>query len=72
MDVKIPLDQMTVVEKLRAIETIWNDLQRDPASVPSPAWHNNVLSARETRASEGNSRYGDWSEAKDWIRQQTR
>ncbi|MCC6152172.1 MAG: addiction module protein [Candidatus Hydrogenedentes bacterium] len=72
MDVLIPLDQMTVAEKLRAMETIWNDLQQVPANVPSPAWHEDVLRARETRVNEGKSQYGEWSEAKEWIRQQTR
>jgi hypothetical protein len=72
MDVVIPLDKMTVAEKLRAMEAIWDDLQRASGDVPSPAWHGDVLRARENRVKEGQSHYGDWSEAKDWIRQQTR
>ncbi|NUM56210.1 MAG: addiction module protein [Candidatus Hydrogenedentes bacterium] len=63
---------MTVAEKLRAMESIWEDLQRNPADVPSPAWHEDVLRAREHRVSEGQSHYGDWTDAKDWIRKQTR
>lgn len=72
MDIVIPLDKMTVAEKLRAMETIWDDLQRTPGDVPSPAWHEDVLRARDARVNEGQAQYGDWSEAKDRIRQQTR
>ncbi len=72
MDVIIPLDKMSVEEKLRTIETIWNDLQQTPDNVPSPLWHEDVLRARETRVREGKSAYSDWPDAKDWIRDQTR
>jgi hypothetical protein len=72
MDILIPLDKMTVDEKLRAMELIWDDLQRKSGDVPSPAWHEDVLRAREQRVNEGQSHYGDWSEAKDRIRRQIR
>jgi len=68
MPVSIPLDKMTIEEKLRALEEIWNDLQRTPDAVPSPAWHDDVLRARENRVREGSSQFGDWDEAKRRIR----
>ncbi|MDZ4858765.1 MAG: addiction module protein [Candidatus Hydrogenedentes bacterium] len=49
MDVVIPLDKMSVAEKLRAIKTIWEDLLKESADVPSRAWHEDVLRARENR-----------------------
>lgn len=64
MQVEIPLDKMTVADKLRALEEIWSDLQRTPEDVPSPAWHADVLRAREDRVREGTSHFGDWTEAK--------
>ncbi|MBU4200958.1 MAG: addiction module protein [Verrucomicrobia bacterium] len=66
------IGKMTTSDKLRAIEEIWNDLQRTPKEIPFPAWHGDVLRARETRVQEGASRYGDWNEAKSRIREQTR
>ena len=68
----IPLGKMTVADKLRAIEEIWDDLLRTAKEIPSPSWHGDVLRARETRAREGVSHYGDWTEAKRRIRERTR
>lgn len=68
MKVVIPLDKMTVPEKLRALEELWDDLQRTPDGVPSPAWHGDVLKARENRVAEGSSQFHDWPEAKSRIR----
>lgn len=68
MDVNLPLDKMTVAEKLRAIEEIWNDLCRTPEKIPSPGWHEDVLRAREQRAAEGKTTIQDWTEAKQAIR----
>ena len=72
MEVKIPLDKMTTLEKLRALERIWDDLQRKPEDIPSPSWHGDVLQAREERIEEGSSQFLDWSEAKRKIRDHTR
>jgi putative addiction module component (TIGR02574 family) len=68
MDISIPLNKMTINEKLRAIEEIWEDLLRDSENVPSPAWHADVLSAREQRIRDGKSHFSDWNEAKSRIR----
>jgi len=68
MDPALPLDQMTIDEKLRALEAIWEDLCRTPENIPTPSWHADVLSAREKRVREGTSGFTDWSEAKRKIR----
>ena len=72
MELQIPLDKMTTLDKLRALERIWDDLQRKPDDVPSPSWHSDVLQAREARVKEGSSQFLDWSEAKSRIRDRTR
>lgn len=72
MQVAIPLDKMTTLEKLRALEDIWSDLQRTSDEVPSPAWHADVLRAREDRVREGSSQFGDWTDAKRRIRERIR
>ena len=68
MELAIPLAEMTIAEKLRALEEIWSDLQSTPDEVPSPAWHTDILRAREDRVREGSSQFGDWGEAKSRIR----
>lgn len=72
MQVAIPLDRMTVADKLRVLEEVWNDLQRTPEEIPSPAWHADVLHAREGRVREGKSQFCDWSDVKQRIRKQIR
>jgi hypothetical protein len=68
MDMSIPLKKMTIIEKLRAIEEIWENLLRDSENIPSPAWHADVLSAREQRIRDGKSQFSDWNDAKPRIR----
>ncbi len=69
MKLAIPLDEMTTVEKLQAIEEIWADLQRVSNEIPSPGWHADVLAARENRVREGKSQFSDWGAAKSRIRE---
>lgn len=68
MDIALPLDKMSVEEKLRVLERLWDDLARTPSSVPSPAWHRDVLEAREKRFNEGKERSIPWEKAKGEIR----
>lgn len=69
MGMTLPLDQMTVDEKLRAMEEIWEDLRRDEAAIPSPQWHRDVLEARAARLASGSESFSDWEEAKRRIRE---
>ena len=48
MAVALPLQEMTVDEKLEAMEALWADLSRVPVQFESPAWHQAVLAERET------------------------
>ena len=68
MTLNIPLDKMSVADKLRALEQLWEDLCRTPEDIPSPSWHEDVLRAREKRAEEGMSHFRDWTDAKARIR----
>ena len=72
MELALPLDQMTTAEKLRALEQIWENLCRTPNKVPSPSWHSDVLQDREKRIQQASSRFVDWSEAKQRIRDLTK
>ena len=47
MSVLLQLDQMTLADKLRAMEALWEDLCRNEESVPVPQWHKEVLDERE-------------------------
>jgi hypothetical protein len=68
MPVTLPLNEMTVLEKLQLMEALWADLSRNPDALESPEWHREVLDERERRISEGETRFSDWQEAKADIR----
>ncbi len=68
MEITLPLEQMTVAEKLRVMEAIWADLSRHEENVPSPAWHEQVLKEREERIKSGQEKYISWGTAKQELR----
>jgi hypothetical protein len=43
MEITLPLEKMTVAEKLRVMESLWRDLTRDEQQLESPEWHGEVL-----------------------------
>lgn len=65
----LPLSEMTVAEKLQAMESIWTDLTSKPADVPSPSWHGDVLAERSASVARGDAVAEDWEAAKRSIRQ---
>ena len=65
----LPLSEMTIEEKLQAMEALWEDLSRTPDLLESPAWHQDVLRERELAAGEAS--FMDWGQAKVYIRSRT-
>ncbi|MDA3898905.1 MAG: addiction module protein [Spirochaetes bacterium] len=47
---------------------MWDDLQNNADSLPSPSWQADVLQAREKRLQEGESSFSSWNDAKARIR----
>jgi hypothetical protein len=67
MAISLPLDEMSVEEKIRAMEALWDDLCRRADGVVSPPWHGEVLADREAAARSGEDRFEDWDAAKRRI-----
>ena len=49
----LQLDQMTLEEKLRTMEALWDDLCRHEDQIQSPPWHEEILREREKRVQSG-------------------
>ena len=64
MIVDLPLGEMSIEEKLRALEEIWNDLCRNEENVPVPQWHRDLLDERSRLVAEGKAKFTDWESAK--------
>lgn len=62
------ISQMTMVERLQALEQLWDAVCRDDADVPSPAWHSDVLADRQARAGRGEARFLTLDQLKTRLR----
>jgi hypothetical protein len=58
------LDALTVAEKVRLLEQVWQSLCCQPDSIASPDWHSDVLMERRQRLLDGSATSIPWSEAK--------
>lgn len=65
----LPIEQMTTAEKIRTMEDIWDDLCHHAEAIPSPSWHQDVLSQREESVSKGTETFTEWETAKKRIRE---
>ena len=63
----LPLEQMTVEEKLRVMEELWSDLCCNQSRIPVPQWHKDILNRREKLVKEGRATFVDWETAKKRI-----
>ena len=62
--ISIPLDKMSLAEKLEAMEAIWTDLSQTPSQVPVPDWQREVLRARR----ESPATWHEWDQVKASLR----
>lgn len=58
---------MTMVEKLQAMEMLWDDLCRNAGELEPPAWHGKILREREEQLRQGKEKFEDWDKAKTDI-----
>ncbi|MBN2444837.1 MAG: addiction module protein [Spirochaetales bacterium] len=67
MEHTLPLESMTIEEKITIMESLWEDLCKDQKQFSSPGWHESVLKEREQQLKNGNDSFIDWQEAKKKI-----
>jgi hypothetical protein len=72
MEITLPLQKMTIAEKLRVMETLWSDLTRDEQRFESPEWHGEVLRERAVRVKQGKESFMDWKTAKKQFRRRVK
>ena len=71
MDAVLPLDRMTVEEKLKAMEMLWDDLCRNERKIPVTDWQKEMLDERQRQIDTGEAKFSDWESAKKRIRERT-
>ena len=67
----LPLDKMSVEEKIQAMESLWDDLCSTAGGVIPPAWHEQLLADREGMRARGDDHFEDWEVAKRRIKSET-
>jgi hypothetical protein len=67
MAIELPVKQMTLEEKLRAMDMLWEDLRSDDKNIPVPQWHMDILAQRERLVQEKKAVFSDWETAKKRI-----
>ncbi|MFN5103589.1 MAG: addiction module protein [Burkholderiaceae bacterium] len=64
----IPIESLTVAEKLLLMERLWEELSKHPSNVAPPDWHGDVLASRLAAVKEGRTEFVDWDAAKERLR----
>jgi Putative addiction module component len=67
MPTPLALDEMTIEEKLRAMEALWSDLCQNQNALPVHQWQKDILDDREQLVEGGKAQFLDWEEAKKQI-----
>jgi len=67
----LPLERMTVAEKMDVIDRIMDDLSRSSTEVPAIEWHGEMLRQRAENLKNGTDRFISLDEAEKRIREKT-
>jgi hypothetical protein len=70
MSIALPLEKMSRMEKIEAMESLWDDLCRHADKMQSPVWHGALLEHREESLRVGEAEFSDWGAAKKRIRKE--
>ena len=71
MRINLPLEKMSIEEKIQTMEAVWDNLCKKADSLSSPLWHKNILHEREKRIKNGDEKFVDWNKAKKYIHDKT-
>jgi len=51
------IEKMSVIERLKTMDQLWDSLTRASDEIPSPDWHRDVLADRKARAERGEAKF---------------
>jgi hypothetical protein len=67
-----PIEEMSAAERIELLESLWNAMSRRPEENEPPAWHGEVLQAREKALANGTDQFISLAEAEARIRSRRR
>jgi len=62
---KLDIKNMTVLERLQAMEELWDSLNHENIEIASPEWHDTVLKNRIQRIENGQAEFISIKELKN-------
>ena len=62
------IEKMTISERLREMDRLWDSLVSHAETVPSPDWHGEILAQRLERLRKGEVRFHSLDEVKRRLR----
>ena len=71
MNTILDMGKLTRIEKLRAMEELWQDLSKAEDEYSSPDWQGDVLREREAALNCGEDEFVLWEDAKKILRERT-
>ena len=60
----IEIKKMSVVERLQAMEALWDSLLDEESEIESPEWHRDVLEERKRKIENGKAEFISLEELK--------
>lgn len=63
------IEQMSLADRLQAMELLWESLARTPEAVAAPEWHGQVLNDRLERIERGGARFLTLADVRDRLQQ---
>jgi len=67
MPIELPLNTMSVEEKVQLLEQVWDNLCRQSGNVRSPEWHAGILNERKKQIVIGTMAVSPCTEAKERL-----
>jgi len=60
----LPLEKMSIEDKISTMEVLWDDICKTSSEFPSPKWHGRMLEEREYNLKNGKDEFEDWEKVK--------
>ena len=60
----IEIKKMSVIERLQAMETLWDSLVDEGSEIESPQWHREILEERKRKIENGKAEFISLEELK--------
>ena len=60
----IEIKKMSMIERLQAMEALWDSLMDEESEIESPQWHRDILEERKRKIENGNAEFISLEELK--------